>query len=235
MSGRNCPTCGTRLPPAEPGATQRTCPECGEVFAAPRPVVARSVSVVEKAPPRQGWTTKETKHTAAIVAAILCGFAMLAWSNRSRDERPAGRNESDQAAARGSPSQPAIQPRLARPDPPPPVHAAEIIGVRLEPFTTAQGRQAQAVYVDWKNSGNRPVRVVDVQIDVFDEEGFRIEHACGNNCIYAEFGSSPGVQPGETWTTPRDRGRILPTVLGPTAARVMVTITRVKELGIPGT
>jgi hypothetical protein len=104
--------------------------------------------------------------------------------------------------------------------------SVEIVKARLEPFRTPDGTNTRLVCVDFKNTGNRPVRVVDGDIKVFDPQEKLLFSV--NYTLYAESDQHPGIAPGETHVRPPGRGFILPPMLRG-AIRVEVTITKVKE------
>jgi len=109
--------------------------------------------------------------------------------------------------------------------------SVDLVNTRVEPFRTAQGLDTKMVYVDWKNTGNRPVRAVYANIKAFDRQGREL-YSASDYTIYAVFDNKPGIAPTETYSEPNGEGHILPTRLPMPAIRVTVEITRAKEKGL---
>ena len=96
----------------------------------------------------------------------------------------------------------------------------------------ANGRTMQMLMVTLKNSGSTPIRVVDADITWRDASGTII--GTRNYTIFAESDSSPGISPGNSWTTRKGDGFLLlnPVGLDGTTAKaksVKVEITKVLE------
>lgn len=109
--------------------------------------------------------------------------------------------------------------------------SVEVVAVRLEPFRAATGYDTQLVAVDWKNTGNCPVRKVSANIKVFDSRG-EVVYSVSDYTIYAVSSDRPGIAPGETYTKPTGQGHSLPKGAGEKAVRATVEITRVEEKGM---
>lgn len=82
--------------------------------------------------------------------------------------------------------------------------AATITRVRVEPFTTAQGKPAQMVYVDWRSIGTSPVAALWVDIDIKDAGGRTVE-AVPKQCVYAQ---TPGIMPNAQYNEPSGSGYV---------------------------
>ncbi len=98
-------------------------------------------------------------------------------------------------------------------------------------ISPGNGKRMQQVHVTWENTGTTPIRVVDADIISRDSVGNILERH--NYTIYAEFDHSPGVRPGEIYTTPAGEGFILSGYRGlpgyTEAQTVDVRITNVLE------
>jgi hypothetical protein len=83
--------------------------------------------------------------------------------------------------------------------------------------------------VDWKNTGDVPIRAVFAAITPYTADGHRIPNGATDYCIYATSG--PGIAPGETYVEPNDEGFVLIVAPGvfSAAARVDVRISRALE------
>jgi hypothetical protein len=107
---------------------------------------------------------------------------------------------------------------------------AEVVKVRVVPFTTAQGVRTQMVLVDWRNTGTTTIRAIDADIIVYDDRGNVLDSGAKDYTIYAVSDDSPGIVPGEIYTEPKGKGFTL--MPGSTKARrAQVTITKVVESG----
>lgn len=109
---------------------------------------------------------------------------------------------------------------------------AEISGVRLIPWTLpTNGREAQMVLTDWRNTGERPIRVVHADIIAYDDRGTEIDSSARDYTIYVVCNSAPGIAPGEEYQEPVGEGFVLipiPTLV-PRADSVAVRITDLAE------
>jgi tetratricopeptide (TPR) repeat protein len=108
--------------------------------------------------------------------------------------------------------------------------SVEVVKVRLEPFRTATGSDTKMVYVDWKNTGNRPVRAVSAKLKVYDDAGNEIA-SYPSYPVYASSNDSSGVAPGESYVKPKGEGFALGKIPGKTPTRVTAEITKVEETG----
>lgn len=109
----------------------------------------------------------------------------------------------------------------------------EIVNVRVEPYRTANGFDTVMIYVDWKNTGSRPVRVVDAKINAFDAAGNAVEvMPVRDYTIYAVFNDRPGITPGETYIEPQGEGFVAPKPTGGMPTRATARITKVSDRGI---
>ena len=111
--------------------------------------------------------------------------------------------------------------------------SVEVVDTRLEPVRTAEGLDTKMVYIDWKNTGNRPVRAVYAKVYGFDEQGNEVDvMPVPSYSIYAVFNGDPGIAPGETYHEPKGEGLFVPPKLPKMPTRVSVTITKVEEKGM---
>jgi hypothetical protein len=110
----------------------------------------------------------------------------------------------------------------------------ELLDARLAPSkNAANGKMMQEVLTTCKNNGNLPVRLVDAEIKSLNADGGVLETY--NYIFYSAFNDSPGVLPGETYTTEARRGFQLPGfdgLPGYPAPSVKVRITRVAEKSV---
>jgi hypothetical protein len=153
--------------------------------------------------PKHLWST------AALLVMVFLAFGSVSGDKSSERNKPDGGAQSD---AGGS---------------------VEIVKVRVEPFRSATGFDTVMIYVDWKNTGSRPVRVVDAKITAFDAAGNEIEvMPVADYTIYAVFNDRPGVAPGETYIEPQGEGFIAPKTPGVMPTRASAKITKVSERGM---
>src|SRR5262249_23306361 len=137
------------------------------------------------------------------------------------DPQIVARWQADDPKQGGMPSAPMPVARLS----------AEVVNVRLEPYRTA-GTQADVISgcVDWKNTGNRPIRGVDATITGYDERGNAWVLFHPDIAIYGEADGYPGIAPGETCITPKSEGHFLH-LHDRKPVRVTAVITKVEEKG----
>lgn len=109
--------------------------------------------------------------------------------------------------------------------------SAEVVNVQLVPFSSPAGFDTQHVAIDWKNTGDRPVRTVRANIKAFNSQG-EVVYSVSDYTIYAVFDDRPGVAPGETHIKPAGQGFALPPDAGAKAVRATAEITRVEEKGM---
>lgn len=107
------------------------------------------------------------------------------------------------------PAPPSIQPDYGAPPLPTTDAQAEVVGVRLAPIQTAQGRWVQEVLTDWRNAGNVPIRVVFAEITAYDAAGTELSSSAPDYCIFAGERSTPSIAPGEIYREPRGKGFML--------------------------
>lgn len=122
--------------------------------------------------------------------------------------------------------------RLLRPEPgPQPRGSAEILRVRLIPWTNPDGRALQMVLVDWKNTGSTPIRIVKADITPYDASGTPIGNGAAGYPIFAAPDATPGIAPGAPYEEADDDGFVLVNAPGlwPRASTVDVRITEVRE------
>jgi hypothetical protein len=107
---------------------------------------------------------------------------------------------------------------------------AAVRRVRLTPWVTPNGVQAQMVLIDWANMGSSPIRAAYAEITAYDANGRVLDSSVEDYCIYAVDGRSRGILPGETYLEPEGNGFVLIST-DMTAAppvRVEARITRAK-------
>jgi len=116
-----------------------------------------------------------------------------------------------------------------------PVTKAEVFGIKDVPFTRADGNETHLIQISWKNTGNTPIRRLEVDIDVLNEFGKRLSaNSAKNYTLYLVPKSEPGVLPGEALGQKTDAGYILPIVPGETPARYEVQIVKASSVGYDG-
>jgi hypothetical protein len=147
-----------------------------------------------------------------VVAEVRAGREQRAAEEQARREAEARRRQEERA----------------------PRHAVEVVAVRLEPFRTTTGATTTMVHVDWRNTGNRPVRWVTARIRGYAASGREVDGAfLQEHVVYSVFDDAPGVAPGGTYVTPAGRGRLVPPGLDGEVARVTVQVLAVREEGPP--
>ena len=109
---------------------------------------------------------------------------------------------------------------------------ATVQNSRLTSFVSpANGKKMQMVMVTWKNTGSTPIRVVDAEIVHRDSSNAVL--GTHNYTIFSASDTSPGVAPGETYSTPAGEGFLLPGFRGlpnyKESKTVRVRITAVLE------
>ncbi len=121
------------------------------------------------------------------------------------------------------PKPPAESPPVAKP-------MVEVVKVRLEAVRVVNsGANAVMVYVDWKNTGTRPVRSVRATIKAFDAKGKEVYSS--EALVYEAPKDFPGVAPGATYTEPSGKGHLVPNEPGKTPVKATVEVTKVEEKG----
>ena len=132
-----------------------------------------------------------------------------------------------------------ILPPPPPPPPPPPTFAqsqsktggtnskdlsATVLDVSIVTERNPKGKEFRFIKVRWKNTGTRPIRIIDGNIMINDNTGTlkpKFEYT-----IFARSNSEPGIMPGETYVQ-KEGGFALP--LGCTAKEARVEFTRVLE------
>ncbi len=104
-------------------------------------------------------------------------------------------------------------------------YKAEVTGVRIVPFTTAQGKSTQMVLVDWKNTGTAPLSAVFADITAYDAGGNKLPTSTTQKCVFAVFKDDERIQPGDSYISPDGEGFILlPSPVHTSASRATATI-----------
>lgn len=83
--------------------------------------------------------------------------------------------------------------------------SAEITGTRIADWTNPEGKTFQMVYVDWKNTGNAPVKSLKANVAIYDASGAPIDNFT-NTTIYAD---NTGIAPGESYSEPPGEGYVV--------------------------
>lgn len=104
---------------------------------------------------------------------------------------------------------------------------AVVVRARLVPFTMPDGKAAQMVLTDWKNTGNTSLKSVFADIKPFDSKGRLLESGVGDYCIFAVVKDSEAIKPGKVYREPQGKGFVLMPRYGK-AAKVVVKVTRVR-------
>jgi hypothetical protein len=104
--------------------------------------------------------------------------------------------------------------------------SAEVVSVRIEPFTNPSGKQFQMVYVDWKNTGSTPVKVVRASVTIYDAQNNVVDSFTNTGIYY----NNTGIAPGENYIEPAGEGYIV-LALTPqqVATRAEASITSVES------
>ena len=82
---------------------------------------------------------------------------------------------------------------------------AEKVNVRLEPWTNPKGKQIKMLYIDWKNVGNTPIRVLSADMTFYDANG-NVVDSIQDCAIYACWKGESGIAPGESYIVPTGKG-----------------------------
>lgn len=161
------------------------------------------------------------------VAGVLAE-ARAARDKRLEDERvaQAKRMEEAREAAAKRQQEDAIRREEERKNAP--KMSVEIVEVRLERFRTADGEDTHMICVDWKNTGNRPVRGVTATLRVLDAKGNEV-YAAKDYYIYSAGNSEPGIAPGGTYLEPNDQGHVIPPLADRDGREAKAKIVRVLE------
>lgn len=85
----------------------------------------------------------------------------------------------------------------------------------------------------WKNTGDRPIRTLYMNVTVYNRDG-KVIYQVNDYPIYSVTNQQPGVLPGESHTPGPDEGLILPFGVGTPdePERVTAEITRTTEAGL---
>ncbi len=171
--------------------------------------------------------------TAKLVADVRADRERRAADEQARKEAEAKRQQEERAAEakRREEEREAEAKRREEERKNAPKMSVEILKVRLEPFRTAQGANTHMVCVDWKNTGNRPVRALSVKMRGYDKDDREMEiMPVSDYYIYATAGNDrPGIAPGETYHEPNDEGHVIAPDLDRRVVRVNVKVVRVEE------
>jgi hypothetical protein len=161
-----------------------------------------------------------------LIAAIILSISFFACKSPNNSSVSGASNQSA-----STPSNPPTAP--SKESSPRGQPKAEIIKTRLVPFVTAQGKSAQMVLTDWKNTGMEPIKEVYADISAYDERGNLLSASVKDYCIFAVESDSKAIKPGETYTEPDGEGFILIPFPPENAKvkRVTVTVTRLSSGG----
>ena len=102
--------------------------------------------------------------------------------------------------------------------------SATVLDVAIVSERNPKGKEVRFIKVRWKNTGTRPIRIIDGNIMINDNTGTlkpKFEYT-----IFARSNSEPGIMPGETYVH-KEGGFALP--LGCTAKEAKVEFTKVWE------
>ncbi len=87
-------------------------------------------------------------------------------------------------------------------------YQAEVARVRLIPWTTAQGKEAQMLLIDWKNTGAEPIGLVRATMRFFGQNGEQLDQV-KDYTIFVTYDKKKAIKPGKTYQEPDDKGFIL--------------------------
>lgn len=113
-----------------------------------------------------------------------------------------------------------------------PRNSVEIVELHIVPFRTADGVNTRIVQVDWKNTGNRPVRALWGKFTAFDGQKKQTDaFPKFDLCFYAVVANDrPGVAPGATYIAPAGEGKIILPLDNERVMSVNVKITKIEEV-----
>lgn len=111
--------------------------------------------------------------------------------------------------------------------------SVSVVNTRIEPFKS-NNKDAYAILVDVKNTGDRPVRVILATVKGHDAKGNEWVIAHPDYVIYGVLQNERGIAPGETYIAkPGEDGMLLlKSQDRPTRTGISVEITSVREQGL---
>ncbi len=87
---------------------------------------------------------------------------------------------------------------------------AEIVRARIVPVTTANGKPAHELLIDWKNTGTMPIFVVKAKFSIYTSKGDEIERMSQNSyTIFVSEKAENAIKPGEIYREPSGSGHFL--------------------------
>ena len=101
-----------------------------------------------------------------------------------------------------------------------------LLAVDFRPYRTADGNDAEMIYIDWKVNAEKPVRAVYAKITTLDAKG-RVIRNVASQCIYTAPADGPGFGPYGTYKVQDGKGLLQPFNGVPKIARVNVVIINV--------
>jgi hypothetical protein len=106
--------------------------------------------------------------------------------------------------------------------PPDAIGKAELVRVRVKPYTWFNGTKVHMVYVDWKNTGKVAVNEVKADITPYDEGGRPLPLGTIHYAIFKDF-TAFAVPPSKVYVTPNGSGVSLPGNVKPGRVEVRIT------------
>jgi hypothetical protein len=109
-------------------------------------------------------------------------------------------------------------------------YQAEVVRVRLVPYTNPQGRILQMLLIDWKNTGTLPIGLVNATVTFFDADGQQLDEI-RNWSVYATHDQKKAIKPGQAYEALPGDGFVFMTPDGAKAATANAVLTKVA--GVP--
>jgi hypothetical protein len=109
-------------------------------------------------------------------------------------------------------------------------YQAEVVRVRLVPFTNPQGKVLQMMLIDWKNTGTLPIGQVNATVTFFDADGQQLDEI-RNWSVFATYDPKKTIKSGQAYEALNIDGFVFITPDGTKAATAKAVLTKVA--GVP--
>lgn len=106
----------------------------------------------------------------------------------------------------------------------PEILTAEIKRIIVDTVAVTTEKRSQKVRVDFKNTSDKPIAVVDASIHAYGAQGQKLESSVERYTIFAAYSEAGRIQPGEIYKTPKDSGFMLASNVYGNAEHVEVRI-----------
>jgi hypothetical protein len=105
-------------------------------------------------------------------------------------------------------------------------YQAEVVRVRLVPFTNPQGKVLQMLLIDWKNTGTLPIGQVNATVTFFDADGQQLDEI-RNWSVFATHDQKKAIKPGQAYEALNNDGFVFMTPDGTKATTAKAVLTKV--------